>query len=122
MPIADPDRKHTITLSRKALVFLTNCMSRRGGQHPGDDKKFADAYMEAQDAVLFAFGEPPIETCTALDQTTIYTECNGKHQKPAEVLKPTRDDLLEEVASLRLELQALKKETNDTTDPVLQST
>jgi hypothetical protein len=97
MPLTNPDQLHTITLSNKALAFLSNCMSFRGGNHPGNNKKFSDAYMEAQDAVLNAFGEHAVETCSSLDHTTVYSGCDPKHQAPAEVLTPTRDDLLEEI-------------------------
>jgi len=97
MPLTNPDQLHTITLSNKALAFLSNCMSFRGGQHPGENPKFRAVYLETQDAVLNAFGEPPVETCSSIDHTTVYTGCDPKHQVPAEALEPTRDDLLEEI-------------------------
>jgi hypothetical protein len=107
MPLTNPDQIHLVPLSNRALAFLSNCMSFRGGTHPGNMPKFKDVYMEAQDAVLNAFGEPVVQTCSAIDQTTIYTECDGKHQAPAEALTPTRDDLLEEIDEAWKELARL---------------
>ena len=52
---------------------------------------------EVQDTVLFAFGQPIAETCSAMDHTTVYSGCTPKHQAPFEPLTPTRDDLLEEI-------------------------
>jgi len=79
---ASLNEQRSVTMSLRGFSFLVNCMSRRGGTHPGEEEKNRDAYMEAQDAILSVFGEPPVKTCSAEDAHEPFTHCNAKGPEP----------------------------------------
>ena len=87
----------SVSMSLRGFVFLSKCISQRGGTHPGEDEKNLDAYLEAQDAILNVFGEPPVVTCTAEDALGPFTDCNVKSPTPSKLpaaLRPP-DGMLE---------------------------
>lgn len=92
MKRADLNETRTVTMSLRALVFLVNCMSRRGGRHPGDNPKNKNAYMEAQDAVLNAFGQPPVVTCAAVRSGYIACATSGSMREAPTVQTRTPGD------------------------------
>jgi len=78
----DLNEIRSVSMSLRGFVFLSRCMSQRGGTHPGEDEKNLDAYLEAQDAILNVFGEPPVVTCTAEEAMGPWTDCNVKSPTP----------------------------------------
>ena len=91
------NEERSVTMSLRGFVFLSRCMSQRGGTHPGEVKKNEDAYMEAQDAILNVFGEPPVETCSAEQAAEPFTQCAENSPPPKKLPSTLRppDEMLE---------------------------